>query len=201
VKRNLSYIFALSIILGTFFYLRHKARPDQKWTTYEKQQDKKIVSHQSTKKELKDIKQFESKKPRPKNLRAPASLAKKIPQRYGRELVGQRPKDYVDSKTRLPMINTPNKEWKEKLGNELLRFQSPETKVFVQAQKELIHIEKGSGRYVAQVLVSYLGPHGKRSSFQAIVDQQSGRVLTTYNRSIQENYNRRPAGLVPSGTL
>lgn len=113
--------------------------------------------------------------------RIPASIKKKT--LYGRRLIGTKiPK----MKTKIKFENEINSKWKTFLGNELMRFQPPETKAFVLHQQGLIRIKNGKGKYIEEVIITFLTPTGKKNSFKAFVDSENGRVLKTWNKTIHQ---------------
>ncbi len=106
--------------------------------------------------------------------------------REKRILTGEVDPKYEDSSTPLKMINEPKKNWKELMGHELMKFQVDGTKVMVKEEFSIIKITDDKGRYIEQVIVSYLVPNGKRNSFKAFVDSETGAVLETWDNTIHE---------------
>lgn len=95
----------------------------------------------------------------------------------------------------LEFENQINSRWKDELSQELLRFQPKGAQVFIEHEHALIQVKRGKGRYLEQVTIVYRLPTGgRRNSFHALVDSQSGRVVRTWGRTIHEERIRfRPS--------
>ncbi len=106
-----------------------------------------------------------------------------------REIVGEN-LGKISSK-KLPLINYVSSQWVNKLTWQLIRSQVSGINVMVDHKKELILVRKGQGRYVEKVLVTYKNKEGKKiSSFNALVDSQTGTIIRSWNRTIHERKNR-----------
>ena len=95
------------------------------WNTFQKKSANKIIKYATTNEELKKShldRKIASAQPLPGNL---------FPLREDRMLVGENFEKYKDESIPLPMKNTINPEWKEALGNDLLRFQEENTKIII----------------------------------------------------------------------
>jgi hypothetical protein len=93
-------------------------------------------------------------------------------------------------------------KWREKLNHELLRFQKPDTVVIIRVGKTIENpSKKRLGRY-HRVLVNYRTADGQHSAFSALVSEETGKVVRTWNRTIHEDYSgKNKIRLTPSGTL
>lgn len=172
---KLKYLAIFTLIASISMVIYHfmqKEKTIVKWETFEKTKKDKIKHHKTTKAELKKI---NAKK---ENKRAPASPNKP------REIIGLNQK--ADS-----FINKPRKDWKEKLGLGLLNHRLPGTKVFIKEISGNIKVENGKGRYVEKVIVTTITTDGTQYSFNALADSETGEVLSTWNRTIHENFGHR----------
>jgi hypothetical protein len=103
--------------------------------------------------------------------------------------------DYQDEKTELEMINKVSSDWKETLGNDLLRFQREDTKVLIKEEFPIIRVQNGKGQYVEQVIVTYVFKNGNLSSFRALVDSDTGFVIDTWDKILNEKVKSDGAGI------
>lgn len=93
------------------------------------------------------------------------------------------------------MLNKISSDWKEILGNDLIRFQSEFTKVMIKEELPVIKIQNGKGQYLEQVIVTYIFQNGNISSYRALVDSESGSILETWDKSVHEKSFQKRAGL------
>ena len=120
---------------------------------------------------------------------APTSVNKKrIPLQSGRIISGSNIKQYKDSQAKIPMINQIDPDWPKKVRENLLRHRHPDSKVSVRPIKGYIKVKNNKGRYVEKVLVDSTSKDGEKFSFHAIIDSQSGKILSTFNHTIKENF-------------
>ena len=170
--KYLAIFTLIATISLVIYYQMKKEKTVVNWDTFEKTQKDKIKHHKTTKAELKKINAKKEKK------RAPAS-----PKRP-REILGL-------NKKANSFINNPSKDWKEKLGHGLLNHRLPGTKVFIKEVSGNIKVENGKGRYVEKVIITTITADGKQFSFNALADSQTGEVISTWNRTIHENFGHR----------
>lgn len=163
------------------------------WETYLKHQST-ITSHPSTQKELKSIK-VEEKISEPR-----FDLNKKIIRRYGKPLIGTGLDKYKEDRD-LAIINKVNKNWKKILTHDLLRFQKPETKLFVKDEGAFIRIRNNQGRHVNQVSLTFKQHTGMLSSYRALIDAESGKIIETWDHSRFEYFkgHDHESGIKPDG--
>lgn len=190
--KKIALLFSF-IAFGFFIYTRghQEEKPTQVKTGWEKYQKvKKKVSSTPAKKE--DL----EKHLLPVTSRKPASKApSKRPMRSGRYLEGQNSRKFINPTESLKFKNKVDSNWKKNLGHNLTRFQPEGTEVLIKKERGLIFLKKNLGEYREQVLISYKLPNGKKSSYRAMIDSESGKIIYTYDRTINENYRKKPAGL------
>ena len=194
-KKKVHYfIFSLGLALSVSLYNKYKenkfladTQPPE-WNTFIKVSEKQITKHPTTAEEYKIAKITPPDPKLSRNLlkRDIASTSPSILQRENRILLGEVDPKYEDEATTLEMINSPKPNWKELMGAELMRFQSEGTKVMVKEEFSIIKITDNKGRYIEQVIISYIVPNGKRNSFKAFVDSETGAVLDTWDNTIHE---------------
>jgi hypothetical protein len=203
-KKN--WLFLVLILtafgLGLFYFQRinqkhttakkpQEKQPHSNWQTFVKKGKKDISSHKTTSDEIKKekLKTKDSK-------RKPASLGKKSLEkknsfkRQNRLLIGEKQEFFSNQENSLEILNQYNKAWKSNLGHKLMRFQEADTKVFIRPLESLLQVKKGKGLLVEKVIIQFKLPSGKRSSFNALVDSESGKVLQTWNRTIHEGIGK-----------
>jgi hypothetical protein len=210
IKKFSLFICSSVIAVGIAYYSKRNpiAVVSQKrsdWKTFEKKSNKEVVGHTTTSTELfsarispnpqRSIAQeksdhvgFDAKKDLPKD--------RAYQLREDRILLGDIDKnDYQDEKTELEMINKVSSDWKETLGNDLLRFQREDTKVLIKEEFPIIRVQNGKGQYVEQVIVTYVFKNGNLSSFRALVDSDTGFVIDTWDKMLNEKVNSDGAGI------
>ena len=120
-------------------------------------------------------------------------MSKKVlPKLHGRILVGREAERFEHSKAKLPLVNSPHSFWKRLAKKNLLRHRSEDAKIDIQVLGSYIKIKNGKGRFVEKILVTQTKKGKPGPSFNAIVDSQSGRILSTYNRTINEYFVSPP---------
>lgn len=187
----LSFFITLGIAIynGQFFKKDHLTRQiktvpiNKKWKTFEKTNQNTVTVNYSS---LSDIKKSEVK-----------SLIKRIPSSVEvtvkRKIMSNSNNIEIDQ---LEMINKVNPEWKEQLGNNLIKFQNKNTKVLIKTEGEYIKATSNTGQFLEQVLITYLFENGKSQSFRALVDSESSDILETWDRTQSENeYSKIPIKL------
>ncbi len=178
-------------ILGFWFYQKNH-QPKQAtlskkqiikkdpWQTFEKKPNT-ISSHKSTKKEIKKAKL---------KTRKPASvMANYFPRINGRRIYGNDIKQYLKKGSPLTYKNKYNKEWKGKLGKKLLAFQPKNVKLFIRKDDALVLIERGGGRLVEKVSISFIHTNGMKTGYEAYIDSETGDVVKTWNQTRHEKDN------------
>lgn len=176
------------------------------WKTFEKKSSKQILGHQTTRSELLAARiptlKREIAQEKTQSERVSFDIKKALPKdrvyqlREDRILIGDlEKKDFQDEQVELEMVNKISPDWKETLGNDLLRFQLDDTKVMVKEEYPVIKIQNGKGQYLEQVVVTYLFKNGNYSSFHALVDSDTGFVTETWDKTVNEKVKPERAGL------
>ncbi|MBL6989962.1 MAG: hypothetical protein ISR65_09300 [Bacteriovoracaceae bacterium] len=121
-----------------------------------------------------------------KQIKSPEIISKGMPLPPTRRLTGAFYNSYdVGS---LQMMNEEDPKWKDKLHKELKRFQREDTKVKIKNIESLIEVtSKNTAKFVEVVEVSFFVSDGYRSSYNALVDSDSGKIIKIWNRSVPEN--------------
>jgi hypothetical protein len=198
MKKILPLAFSASIALMIAFYSRKSAvlspstppfQIKSSWKTFEKK------SHSpEAKREIAQEKNIGSEN----DIQSLPQNSKNLGYfyRHNRVLIGDTQKnDYQSEEIQLEMINRSNQNWKDILGNELIRFQNEDTKVMIKEEFPVIKIQNGKGRYLEQVIVTYLFKNGNSSSYRALVDSESGAIIETWDKTIHEKIKIEGAGL------
>ncbi len=212
MKRIWLFTFSTLIAFAIAFYSKkspslysYHSKPT--WKTFVKKSAIEISVHKTTSGELEAARISEVKREiaqeknqadnspkensEPKTFKNPDYLY-----REDRVLIGDIQKNnYQDEQVELEMINRPNQNWKDILGNDLIRFHDQDTKVMVKEEFPVIKIQNGKGQYLEQVIVTYLFTNGNYSSYRALIDSESGLVLETWDKTIHENYRSKRAGI------
>lgn len=169
------------------------AAKTREWRTFVKTSSTEVSGHSTTNEEFEAAKIIN---PEQKDIKANRAVAAINPYkgfivRNNRILMGEIDQKYEDESTDLPMVNKVNPQWKEIMGEDLMRFQPEETKLMVKEELPVIKIENGQGRFLEQVIVTYLLKNGEKNSFKALVDSESGAIVETWDRSIHEKVKKR----------
>lgn len=200
------WLFTISTFIAITIAFYSKKAPrlfaDQQsssWKTFEKKTEKDISGHSSTVLEL-------SAARIPKALRSIAAegnqgtekdsrLKNSFLYREERVLIGDIQKNnYQDENVELEMINKVNLNWKEILGNDLVRFQNTKTKVLIKEEFPVIKVQNGKGQYLEQVIITYLRNNENLSSYRALIDSESGMVIETWDKTVQEKLKEQRTG-------
>lgn len=195
----------MTVAFGITFYIKNKnysvgSNKSPEWKTFVKKGGSKVASHATTANEFEEAKITNNKNV---NGRAPSSIKPTNPYkgfmvRKNRILTGEIDQKYEDESTELTMTNNLNPGWKETMGNDLMRFQPEDTKLLVKEELPVIQIVDGKGRYLEQVIITYLTKDGGRSSFKALVDSDTGSIVETWDRTISEKRARTSGMTMPT---
>lgn len=214
MKKTWPFIFSISIALSIAIYTKrsplvyaNKANPA--WKTYLKNSKMEISAYKTTEKELEV-----ARVPAAKSEAPPIAESERLTNderrnfeeqekiirdhhfllREERVLIGDiQKKNYQDENVPLEMVNIQNANWKDILGHELLRFQKTDTKVMIKEEFSIIQIQNGKGRYVEQVIVSYVLKEGGINSYRALIDSETASIVDTWDKTIHENYKKQRA--------
>ncbi|GAB4013434.1 MAG: hypothetical protein Fur0010_10270 [Bdellovibrio sp.] len=194
-KKLLYPTLLIALSIGLWFSLRHGENKSSVITIV-KTHDGSIEKHEINTEEIQQYKKIRpSYAKQPTVSRSPSSL-NRHPIYQGREIIG----DHPDLHKRLA-INSFNEKWKDLLSFELMKFQSPGTKVVIEEEKELVLIKRKETRLVQQVVITYLNEIGRQSSYRAFIDSENGAVIQTWDRIIHEDIRAKPLTFTPSGRL
>lgn len=184
-----------------------------RWQTFiQDEKEDNIIQYDSTPEELQAIDPGEAQRiseqsEQQEAQRRPASSekTKRSSQKIlGRTLMGGQLPANVNPR-HLHLSNRYNESWKEELAEQLLRFQSPDTKVFVKRNQSVVKVKGKKAKLYEVVTISYyFGDESKMfNSYNALVDSQTGRVQQTWNQSTHEPLRgqRMRVHLTPSGSL
>ncbi len=190
------FIFSAIIFAVSFLYFlsNHYQSDPEQWQTYNKVNGGKVKSYPTTAKEIEKY-QLPNLKGE-KKARSPASSP--IVKSKKRTVINPANKKITPN---MLASNKVTREWKEKLGQNLLRFLRPETLLFLKKEQSISIVERGQIRHAEVVLIQLKDAEGRRFSYNAYVDSESGQVLQTWNRTIHESYEKKPMKLTPSGTI
>lgn len=91
----------------------------------------------------------------------------------------------------LKWVNKPDKNWKEKTEKSL-RLQSKAVKnITINPERSLVIIRDGNALLVESVVITLTNQADEESSFRAVIDSQTGKILETWDRSITDSMNPR----------
>lgn len=204
MKKFWPILFSFLIALGIAYYSKKApltyAYHKPAWKTFEKKSTKEITSHPTTGHELeaariptpkRDIAQVKSDK---NDGRLPLPKDRNYQIREDRVLIGEIDKtDYQDERVELEMVNRINPDWKNILGNDLLRFQEEDTKVMIKEEYPVIKVHNGKGQYLEQVVITYAFKNGNFSSYHALIDSDTGFVTETWDKTVHEKVRTQRA--------
>lgn len=103
-----------------------------------------------------------------------------------RRIIGQAPSTNQDNNSvDTPTDNTPNEEWQDYL-EETLRTQGGSSIESIEVKKVEPAILKRDQRHLAveSVVITLTKPDGSQSSFRALVDSETGKILETWDRPV-----------------
>lgn len=115
---------------------------------------------------------------RPSSDRAPASLPDV------KQVQGERK---IISKIKGQFANTLSKDWEKKLYNKLKHGQSINTMINIEHLEGLIDDRGGKNFLMEHVVIKTTLPNGHHYSFHAMVNSESGDIVTTWNYQKSEH--------------
>ena len=192
--KKIAFLFSvifLSLLVWRFGFvdlLKTSHIPDGKWKVYEKQADQLKKRSPTVEEET-----FLGAKPdeaptQPERL--PASIPSQSSDETfeNRKIIGNLNRDSLE----LRPLNEPSEDWEQSLAEEMMKFQSPETKLFIKHDEQIVLASEKLYRYVEEVTVTYQKENGELTSFKAWIDSENGKLLNTWSRTIVHNF-REPA--------
>ena len=109
--------------------------------------------------------------------------------------------DKAFDKNKYQFSNKKNEEWELELRNILLDSLDNKPKLTIKREKSLIKILKDKARYIEQAQIIIDHEDGRQDSFRALIDSESGRIIRSWDRTIHENFLKKPRKFAPSGKL
>lgn len=86
--------------------------------------------------------------------------------------------------------NKPSPDWEQKLEANL-KHQAPNLKeINIEKENSLVWMRDNNALLVESVKISLKNQHNSYSSFRALVDSQTGKVLETWDRTINDPLDR-----------
>lgn len=205
MKKTILFILSFTFAFGITLYIKKEQSHNMvvvktQWKTFVKTNGNVLNSHQTTHEEMTAAKIPQPKVEATDNKSAGRAIASVNPfkgflVRNNRILMGEGGQKFDDENTELKMINTVSADWKESLGNGLMRFQPEDTKLMVKEEVSVIKVFGDKGRYLEQVTITYLKKFGNRSSFRALVDSETGAIVETWDRTVDEKLKKPRGGL------
>jgi hypothetical protein len=179
-------IFSLLLTTSIFVYKYNflKDEPTQQisdWNSYKKK-GKKLVSHTMTSKEIKEARLPVTKK------RSPASKKINLPKK--RIITGSLAKKYGSTDIQINYLNSPSKDWKERYAEFKLKTLPEGTKVLIKHNESILKVSSEGALYVEKVIISIQREGKAPSSYEAIVNSQTGEQMNAWNRTHHENVNQ-----------
>jgi hypothetical protein len=194
MKKIVYFTFSLLIAFSIAGYNKYKYHnlinrtPNKDWNTFIKKNGKKIETHETTKEEYAKAKIQPPEKKSTIERNIASQNQPTFLKRGNRKIIGDKNIQYTDLDYDIEYINDPVSNWKELLGHELTKFQKDGTIVLVKEDEPTIQIENGKGRFLEEVTITYILIDGKKNSFKAYVDSETGTLIETWDRTINEQY-------------
>lgn len=95
-----------------------------------------------------------------------------------------------------PPIVPQNRHWKKKVEKDLLAFMPEQTTVKIEVLKVLDEIPKQD-----VVKITYRKKDGATSTFKALIESSSGKILRTWDQAIFEPHAHKKVSIAISGAL
>lgn len=207
-KSKKIFIFLSLLVVGgaLFYYFQKDHSPTgESWVTFKKTTPKKVDSYPTTPEE-KEVAKLPTEESKPQ--RTPASTKPAPIKKARKSLPGREWNLFANQKIpkKISFKNEPKEDWKALMGQDIMRFLRPDTKLFVKKEKSLTILERDGGLHVEQVYIKMISPEGRQYSYQAYVNSETGKVIKTWNRTIHEPMGKetpkfRPTGIInPNGS-
>ena len=104
-------------------------------------------------------------------------------------------------KKKYKFSNTKNEDWEIELKNRLLDSLDDKPELTIKKERSLIKILKDKARYIEQAQIIIDHEDGRQDSFRALIDSESGKIIRSWDRTIHENFIKKPRKFSPSGKL
>ena len=181
MKKNKSLtIFTALLLLSIYFYRYHDNReaPTTAWNTYKKK-GTLILAHPTTKSEMRKAKIIQEKKRSPAS-KSSTGLSK-------RKVTGPFKEKFTSSKTKFNYLNTQSKNWKSKYADFKLSTLPQGTKLLIKHSESLLRVTSKGALYLEKVIVSVQREGRAPRSYEALVNAQTGKQISAWNRTHHEN--------------
>lgn len=201
MKKFFAFTFLFLAVGFLAYFLWPSSKEKEDWHTYNKENTNKINSYPTTLNEKKEARiETESKEVKTEG-RAPASIKKATPEKrsISDRTWNLKPDQKLPKK--ITFLNEPKKEWRDLLGQDLMRFLRPQTKVFIKNQGSHTILKRNGGLHVEKVHIKMQSPEGRQYSYHAYVDSETGKVIKTWNQTIHEPMGKKTQKLKPSGHI
>lgn len=182
--KKFKYFTILSLLLTTAIFVYKYQFKDKEaeltssWKTYKKE-GKVVSSHVTTKQEAKKARIVTSVK------RSPAS--KKLTTPKKRVLTGRLAKEYGSRDLKINYLNSPSKDWKEKYAKLKLHTLKTGTKLLIKHNKSILKVTKKGAIYLEKVIISIQREGKAPSSYEAMINSETGQQVAAWNRTHHEN--------------
>lgn len=123
------------------------------------------------------------------NTPAPNTIQRAPASKPEREWLGKN-EDIIKT-GKVSFTNKVHPSWNERLKNLLNRDLPERTELSIVNERDLVLINGKKATNAQQVVVIFNSPK-KRSSYRALVDSQTGKIIRTWDHTIHETF-RRPA--------
>ena len=97
--------------------------------------------------------------------------------------------------------NEKNEDWKIELRNRLLDSLDNKPELTIKKEKSLIKVKRNKAMYIEQAQIIIDHEDGRQDSFRAHIDSETGKILRSWDRTIHENFVKKPRKFSPSGQL
>lgn len=196
--KKISFLTAL-LFCGLLIWKSHEqTQPNKSWVAYEKPKETLIKREPlaEEKKYLSSDEETNSAEP----VRSPAAHPAPA-QLNGRVVFGNAEQDILEGEKDVVAINDPHPDWQSFLAESLLDTQESETKLFLKHLQSVVMVRKDQARFVEEVMVTFQLPNQNISSYMAIVDSETGKMISTWSPTINHNFRTKPPRLSPTGAL
>lgn len=202
--------FLTALLFCTMLVWKSHHRPsaldiDSQWVAYEKAADQEKVIVRTPTEQERVFLGSDEKQPSPEvsDSQASRSIASTAPPTLyqGRMIFGQIDQEILDEEAELNAINEPDPDWKNSMAQALIDTQESSTTLFLKHLNSVVMVRGQMGRYAEEVLVTFQLPNKNISSYIALVDSQTGQMISTWSPTINHNYRAAPPRLSPSGAL
>ena len=105
------------------------------------------------------------------------------------------------NKDKYHFSNKKNEYWEKELRNRILDSLDDKPELTINKERSLIKISKNKAMYIEQAQIIINHDDGRQDSFRALIDPESGKIIRSWDRTIHENFFKKPRKFSPSGSL